>query len=234
MKARVRVMLFPQPEVGRVSTGLTFTDILFGFVISQLFVRLQNWVELPSYIRWHLIVGAALVLGSWIGFRRSLHRTEYELKFFNLPLFRFIMDQFMVVLYFRMAVLTPLANPQAILAGELAETTIGLLVYVFSLYGLWDLFGIWMAKAKLPDGEGSEKPKYPRVRDGKPSNEADSPNWAGFSITLVVLALFVALWWATEAAEPRGPDHPWYFVSAVVLLVLYRAAKEVRTSWRLL
>ena len=44
------------------------------------------------------------MLGSWIGFRRSLNRTTYEVKFFNLPLFRFLMDQLMVILYFRIAV----------------------------------------------------------------------------------------------------------------------------------
>jgi hypothetical protein len=234
MKASVRAMLFPPPEVGRASTGLTFTDILFGFVISQLFVRLQNWGEIPSYIRWHLIVGATLVLGSWIGFRRSRHRSEYELKFFNLPLFRFILDQFMVVLYFRVAVLTPVTDPQTIPAAELAVSTIALLVYVFGLYVLWDLFGIWMARAKLPKGAGDERPRYPRVtNDGRPSDEADSPNWVGFWISLVVLALLVVLWLVTEAAEPNRLDPARHLIPAVVLLILYRTAKEVRTSWRL-
>jgi len=60
-------------------------------------VRLSNWTQLSVAVRGHLIVGTILVLGSWIGFRRSLKRSRYQVKFFNLPFFLFLLDQLMLV-----------------------------------------------------------------------------------------------------------------------------------------
>ena len=103
----LRIALSPPPEDEERDTGLRFTDILFGFVIRELFIRLQHWSQLAWFVRWQLIAATALVLGSWIGFRRSLNRPTYQLKFFNLPLVRFFVDQLMLILYFRIATLTP-------------------------------------------------------------------------------------------------------------------------------
>jgi hypothetical protein len=230
MKERLLLVLFPPAEVGRASTGLTFTDILFGLVISELFLRIQNWLQIPSYIRGHLIVGLALVLGSWIGFRRSLHRTVYELKFFNIPLFRFLMDQAMVLLYFRMAVLTPLKNPETVSPEQLVGSTIAILVFVFLLYLSWDAFGVWMAKAKVRNGSSRKVPKYPKVVEDEPTDEPQAPNWVGLFITLGWLVGFIALWWAVEELRPEV-DAVSFFVPAAVLLLVYRWAKELRTSW---
>src|ERR1700722_10238927 len=106
MNARLRLALHPKPELERFDTSLVYTDILFGFVIWELFRRLQNGTLLDPAVLLQPIVGTTLVLGSWIGFRRSLYRPIYQVKFFNLPLFRFIADQLMLILYFRVAVLT--------------------------------------------------------------------------------------------------------------------------------
>ena len=72
-----RAVFHPPADVSKADTGIRFTDILFGFVIKELFVRLQNWSQLDWFVRWQLIAGTALVLGSWIGFRRSLNRTGH-------------------------------------------------------------------------------------------------------------------------------------------------------------
>jgi len=225
MKKRIRVLLCPPPELGRVDTGLRFTDILFGFVIRELFIRLQNWSQLDSYVRWHLIVGAILVLGSWIGFRRSLNRTTYEVKFFNLPLFCFLMDQLMVILYFRIAVLTDIGGKRLPTADELGSTTIELLLSVFLLYVVWDLLGIWMAKAKAPAEGNGVKPKYPEVKDGKMTLEHKRADYAGLTISAVNLA-FLGIIRCFVSTPNRQ------FAAAVIILLAYRAAKEVRTSWR--
>jgi hypothetical protein len=142
MCPRARVMLHPVPEVGRIDTSLRYTDILFGFVIRELFLRLQNWPDLDAAVQWHLIVGTTLVLGSWIGYRRSLNRSSYEVKFFNLPLFRFVVDQGMLVLYFRIAVLTNVDRTNLPTASVLAADTTKFVMYVFFLYVVWDLLGI--------------------------------------------------------------------------------------------
>src|SRR5947207_7928440 len=85
---RFRLMLHPKPELVRLDTSLRYTDILFGFVIREIFLRLQYWHNLNLDAWLYLLVCLALVLGSWIGYRRSLNRSSYEVKFFNLPLFR--------------------------------------------------------------------------------------------------------------------------------------------------
>ena len=41
----LRKALAPPAEVSKVDTGLRFTDILFGFVIREIFLRLQNWSD---------------------------------------------------------------------------------------------------------------------------------------------------------------------------------------------
>jgi hypothetical protein len=81
-------------------------------------------------------------LGSWIGYRRSLNRSSYEVKFFNLPLVRFIVDQGMLVLYFRIAVLTKVDGSDSPVASVLVTDTARFVVYVFILYVVWDFLGI--------------------------------------------------------------------------------------------
>lgn len=148
MNARLRLVLHPPPQPGQVDTSLRYTDILFGFVIRELFLRIQNWFQLDAAVRSHLIVGATLVLGSWIGYRRSLNRSSYEVKFFNLPLFRFILDQLMLILYFRIAVLTS-GGTESRAPSVLATETIELVFLVF-------VFLRRLGRARNLDGDGED------------------------------------------------------------------------------
>lgn len=209
-----------------------YTDILFGFVIRELFLRLQNWVQLDHAVKLHLLVGTTLVLGSWIGFRRSLYRSSYQVKFFNLPLFRFVADQLMLILYFRVAVLTEVGGRQSVAAGDLANSTTKLIVYVFVLYTVWDVLGIWMAKAKTTGADGKEKPRYPDVSKSKEpemTNQEQRPNWWGLLISFGGLGLLVLFWLLRDCLTPQGE-----FLGTTAWLLLYRWFKEMRTSWRLL
>lgn len=138
----------PVPELERADTSLRYTDILFGFIIRELFLRLQNFPELDSTVQWHLLSVTTLVLGSWIGFRRSLNRSSYTVKFFNFPLFKFFVDQAMLILYFRLAVMTDSNLRNVVPDQTLAQHTLALIVYIFVLYLIWDVIGIWMAYAK--------------------------------------------------------------------------------------
>ena len=67
--SRLSALLHPTPEPSKADTSLRYTDILFGFVIRELFFGLQNWPDIPNIIRIHLIVGTILVVGSWITVR---------------------------------------------------------------------------------------------------------------------------------------------------------------------
>ena len=231
MNARLRAAFSPVPEVGRRDTSLRYTDILFGFVIRELFIRLQNLPALRGVVIGHLVVGTTLVLGSWIGYRRSRNRTAYEVKFFNLPFFKFLVDQIMLILYFRIATLTPanVADPPS----DLTTHTLRLLVYIFGLYILWDALGTWMVKASTRDASGTPKPKYPVVVEDektlqpKMSDKRDKVDMPGVLIT-VGFSLAIVVAWAKADAVPA------LTILAITtgLLLLYRWAKDYRTSWR--
>jgi hypothetical protein len=226
----MKFKLQPAPAPEKLDTGLRYTDILFGFVIKELFLRLQNWQNLDLSIRSHLIVGTTLVLGSWIGFRRSLNRSGYQLKFFNLPFFRFLADQLMLILYFRIAVLIPAPEAGTILisgagaAANLARNTTKLVFYVFVLYAVWDLLGIWMIKAKIKTAEGV-KPRYPVVNqtDATITYEEQPINWEGIWITVSCLLLLGALWFFSDCVAPFQ-----MFLTTTVLLLVYRWLKDLR------
>jgi hypothetical protein len=222
MNKLIRFALQPVPELEKFDTSLRYTDILFGFVIRELFLRLQNWTLLDDAVKLHLLVGTTLVLGSWIGYRRSLYRSKYQVKFFNLPFFRFILDQLMLILYFRIAVLTDPSGKQAA-GGSLTNATVKLIMYVFVLYVLWDLLGLWMTSAKSSGTE--RKFLYPVVDEEKMTDKKQQFNWIGFFITAASLGVVILLWSVVDCFPPRRE----YF-AVVTLLLLYRWAKEVRTS----
>ena len=215
------------PEVGRRDTSLRYTDILFGFVLRELFVRLQDWPALDSLVRLHLIAGTVLVLGSWIGYRRSLKRAYYEVKFFNLPLWMFVIDQVMLVLYFRIAVLTddPLNRTQDL--TPLAVDTIGLTIYVFVLYLIWDALGLWMAVSTVENEQG-RRPRYPAVdpETDRPTGKPSPPDWFGIASTACGLGALTVLWLIARFLKPDL-----MLISAIAVLIGYRWAKEIRTSW---
>jgi hypothetical protein len=229
MRRFLQFAVHPTPEPDRTDTSLRYTDILFGFAIRELFLRLQHWPEWSVSARLQLITGTALVLGSWIGYRRSVNRAAYQVKFFNLPLFRFLIDQMMLILYFRVATLNDPGNVE-LPADALVRTTTLLIVVVFVLYVFWDLLGIWTATAKNP---ATGKPRYTKVEfdpaTGKPAVTAtpQTVDWPGFWITFWFFVAFVTLWQIAGCYRPEA-----VFIIATALLVLYRWVKEIRTTWR--
>jgi len=228
MNTRLRQILYPPPEVEKFDTNLRYTDILFGFVIKEIFIRLQNWPILADHIRAHLVVGFLLVLGSWVGYRRSRNRSHYQVKFFNLPLARFICDQIMLILYFRIAVLTPADGTKPPTAEELVAHTTELLAVVFFVYLVWDLLGIVMDKATVVNLDGSRVPRYPEIDEKEKTMKIGVKKVAdidGMSITLFTLICMTVLW--AGSIHPN-PSYVW----ASLFLLLYRSAKEIRTSWR--
>lgn len=221
-KTRLFAIFHPTPTVGQVDTSLRYTDILFGFVSRELFLRLQNWPGIPNSVRAHLIVGTILVLGSWIGFRRSLNRSSYEVKFFNLPFFRFLADQGMLILYFRIATLTPV-GPNGMPPNVLANQTMLPVLWVFVLYVVWDILGLWEAYSKTGDG----RPRYGLVRDKISTVEWQQANWAGFVITVCFLGALLVEWLVSACFDPL-----WVLCALAVFLLLYRWIKEIRTTWQ--
>jgi hypothetical protein len=217
MSAVFKVAFHPKPATEAADTSLRYTDILFGFVIRELFIRLAHWTQLDGVTQCHLIVGATLVLGSWIGYRRSLNRSGYQLKFFNLPLFRFLIDQTMLVLYFRMVSLTPVLVDYSLPAqphlGALTGDTTRLVMYVFIFYLAWDVLGFWIANAKNSDGT--------RLYPGPP------PDTPGLAVTFVAFIVTLIFWLLTKHV-----DQSVILLLTAAVLTCYRWAKEIRTSCR--
>jgi hypothetical protein len=245
MKKFFRLMRHPTPELIRLDTSLRYTDILFGFVIREIFLRLQYWQNLDRYAWMHLSTCLALVLGSWIGYRRSLNRTSYEVKFFNLPFFRFLLDQAMLILYFQIVGSTPvdLGKPTTVSAtsvslapdpSTLANITVKLLFFIFLLYWLWDILGIRMAVSNV-----SGKPRYPDVRDNVKDNSIvdetryQKPDWTGFGITSGCFGLIAVLFFLSSKGPTSCLMPTTLFIVVILLLLAYRVGKEIRTSWRL-
>lgn len=237
--SKLSLMFHPPPEVAQLDTGLRFTDILFGFVIKEIFVRLQYWQNLPGDVLLYLGVSTALVLGSWIGYRRSLNRSAYEVKFFNLPFFRFVLDQGMLVLYFQIASATPadlgrppVGNSAPVVAPDLSvlgTSAVTLLVIVFIVYLFWDFLGIRMAYAKDKSGQL----RYPAIKEKKITNPPTQQraDWWALAITAIALLFFVGLLLSsTDYGFSISAGK--IFVLSIILLILYRFAKEVKTSWR--
>lgn len=227
MTSRWRLAFSPPAEVTTRDTGLRFTDILFGFVIREIFLRLQHWADLDLVVKCQLVVCGLLVLGSWIGFRRSVNRTDYEIKFVNLPLVRFVVDQAMIVFYFRVASLSGPADRVAAIdpAPNLAAETLRNLVVIFVLYVAWDILGLVMCRTKEDVG-GTQRPKYGRVFADQRTFDPQLPNWSGLGITAVALMFLVVIWQFAHGAAVAA------LVGAAVVLLLYRVAKDTRTSWQ--
>ena len=224
MSTLVATALHPVPEVDRQDTSLRYTDLLFGFVVREIFIRLQNWPHLPTTARLQLLAVTVMVLGSFIGYRRSLNRSTYAVKFFNLPFWRFVVDQLMLVLYFRLAVLTeyPWSGKQDLSALPAHTATLVLLVFV--LYLLWDGLGAWMASAKLRVDGRTQAPRYPAIdrETNQPSGSAGSVDVPGLWITVAALV--------TAAVVRSGGNSDWVLPALIAVLLGYRWVKEIRTS----
>lgn len=208
--------LIHKAELDKADTSLRFTDVLFGFVIKELFTRLSDWRILSGATRAHLVAGGVLVLGSYIGFRNSLQRQNWKLMFFNLPLLRFILDQAMVALYFRLATLTPFpaAAGAPLQDAELVRADLRLLMLIFALYVAWDVVSYWMYKTKYSrkDQRGSTIP-YDEAR---------------LIISLAVLLIFAVMGLA-GACHNLAESHPIGIeVAGVGFLVAYRVLKDAR------
>jgi hypothetical protein len=118
-------------------TSLTFTDVIFGLVFTQIFIRASALGGLSTALDVHLALSFAVAVGSYIGYRGSLKRGTYKLAFFNLPLLRFILDLFMIFLYYVLAVTPVETNKAPPLVHARADAFAILLI--FAAYLAWDL-----------------------------------------------------------------------------------------------
>jgi hypothetical protein len=118
-------------------TSLTFTDVIFGLVFTEIFTRASALYSLSTAVDVHLALSLAVAVGSYIGYRGSLKRGTYRLAFFNLPLLRFVLDLFMIFLYYVLAVTPDETKNPKVLVDARTDSLVVLLI--FAAYLAWDL-----------------------------------------------------------------------------------------------
>ena len=209
----LRIALSPPPEDEERDTGLRFTDILFGFVIRELFIRLQ--LEPARPVR-------PLAADRGDGARAGqLDRVPAEPQPSDLS--AQVLQPPARALLRRPAHADPLLpdrnadagrpakSPPG--AGALAKHTAYILTLIFVLYLLWDFGGILMGAFG----------KYPHSK----------PDPVGFAITALVLIAIGAMWLVLRRVDVGRSGAEISFAVASVLLLAYRFLKELRTSVRL-
>jgi hypothetical protein len=204
------------PELDEANTGFSFIDVLFGFVIAELFSQLPGWRELSPVKVLHLIAGLILVLGSYVGYRKSRNQSHYKIFLFNLPLLRFLVDQGMLALYFGFAIL----GRHEAANSDITVVSIGLdlLTGVFVLYVAWDLIGWRMSNVGYVLGT-------PGKSKGSASQGYD---WVRFMITALCCGAFLSLnWWFDESTISDACLLPTELMM-VAVLIFYRWLKDVR------
>src|SRR5205085_9545093 len=107
-------------------------------------------------------------------------------------------------------------------------------VYVFVLYAFWDLLGLWMAKAKIKTANGARTPRYPVLKDRKPTNQEQTVNWIGMWITIAALILLSGIWFFVHSSGCafRAQIPIRSLLRTFVVLLAYRLCKEIRTSYQ--
>jgi hypothetical protein len=124
-------------DLDQSQTSLTFTDVIFGLVFTQIFVRASSLGGLPPAVNVHLALSLVVAAGSYIGYRGSLKRGTYKLAFFNLPLLRFTLDLFMIFLYYVLAVTPHVTKNKPILVHARMDSLV--IFLIFAAYLVWDL-----------------------------------------------------------------------------------------------
>jgi hypothetical protein len=198
--------LWKRPPNRDVSlTSLTFTDVIFGLVFTQIFIRAAALNSLSTAVDVHLALSLAVAAGSYIGYRGSLKRGSYKLAFFNLPLLRFTLDLFMIFLYYVLAV-TPdeTTNPSALVHARVDSLVV---LLIFAAYLVWDLVSLVMSVGA-----------YKEIKF----------RWSRTWVTIVCLAVAAVVFGIAWTAGSPLSQHLAISVDGVLIamVILYRWVKD--------
>jgi len=204
-------------------TGLRFTDVLFGFALREVVLRLVRWVDLTNAARVHLVLATVVILGSYIGFRNSQKRGKFKLRFFNLAVLRFGLDQAMVFLYFLLALSFPVDSTEANLpdANDLLRFDARVVLAIFALYFLWDLVSHGMAGSGMYFTAKCDPSAAPPISD-VPLSAKQCRTW----ITVGGLVAAAIIWAVADFVEPAGGAASAWIGALIVVGVAYRCVKD--------
>lgn len=134
----------PQPDdAARVGIGLV--DLLFALVLAQAFVETTTGYQHIRIAGWsHLVLAFITITLSWIGYHAGKSAEHlWALKFFNRPLFQYLVDLLILIAYWGLIVTAegiPIAPdmPHTYLLAPSARPEAVLIVVIFALYAIYD------------------------------------------------------------------------------------------------
>lgn len=208
-------------------TGLQFTDVLFGFALSEIVLRLVKWTQLTNAARMHLGLAAITILGSYIGFRNSQKRGRFRLRFFNLVTLRFLFDQTMVFFYFWLALYIPLDEDKTTGtltripdARDLLRFDARVVFGIFALYLGWDLISQWMAASgKYFTQKATAGP--PPTSEVRLEAKGYRTMTTGFGVAAALAVLIF-----THSKEPADAEAMAGIIGLISIMVGYRMVKD--------
>lgn len=200
------------PTQDKRSVGVSFVDVLFALVVANVlepFADLDNLTG-PGIV--HLVLAGVLTLSSWVGYHNSLNRPSFFIRFPNLPLFQFLLDIGMVVVYWLVASTAETSVPIGNAGSEAWPETL-LVLIAFAMYVAWDLIALQIRN----DSQYFLRPK----REDEPLRRRVTWVCAG-----VALAIHLFTW-----AKDVDTDVAVYVVDVllIALLIGFRLLKEYVT-----
>jgi len=184
-------------------TSLTFTDVIFGLVITQIFIQAVPYSKLSPEVLLHLGLALVVVIGSYIGYRKSLKRRDVPLSFFSWPLIRFGLDLAMIFCYYLLAV-TPNTGTNPASATVDPKFDAAVLLIIFALYVLWDVIS-WIMDI---------------------SGYVVIFKWPRAVITIVGLVLCVVVLWVSHHLGRTGNETLGIDAALIAIVLAYRWAKD--------
>ena len=197
------------PEEDPRLVGISFVDVLFALVIAEALAPIKNWSRVPAVGLAHLGLTIVLVITSWIGYHNSRNRPTYFIRFPNLPLGQFLVDIFLVGVYWTTAVSAEGSGNS--LGRHLSAVPETITVAAsFGLYWVWDQIGFAIRKS---DQYGHRKLAF------------DEPARRTVTSWCLLLALLALVWVLLDE-----PDSDGHIITVDLLLVglllLFRFWKE--------
>jgi hypothetical protein len=179
-----------KPKEDKRLVGISFVDVLFALVIARVLEPFSNFSQLAAVGVAQLVLAGVLTLVSWIGYHNSWNRPRYFIRFPNLPLVQFVIDVWLVVMYWLSAVYAEDSVPgvcegrvpgvcrQASALPEASFVTI-----CFLLYMAWDWVGLLIRK----------DPQYElRTQDKDVPGRRKVTGWCFFFCFLILAYAFLA------------------------------------------
>jgi hypothetical protein len=129
-----------QPQVDRRLVGISFVDVLFALVVAEALEPIKHWRTIPAVGWSHLALVIVLVITSWVGYHNSFNRPTYFIRFPNLPLWQFLIDICLVIVYW-VAAVSAEGSGNPIVKKPAAWPEAAAVAASFGLYVIWDRIG---------------------------------------------------------------------------------------------